>query len=123
MREHTPQALAAAKELRRRLTMPELLLWQRLRGNPSGIKFRKQHPISNLVLDFYCAAKRIAIEVDGIVHDMAGRPERDALRDAKLAALGVSVLRIRAAEVLADVDAAADSIVQYCAAAPPPTRL
>jgi very-short-patch-repair endonuclease len=59
--------------------------------------FRRQHPIGRYVLDFYCAKARLAIEIDGISHDMSTRPKRDIERDAWLAAHGVTVLRIAAA--------------------------
>ena len=105
------------------MSLPEVLLWNKLRGKPMGMKFRNQHPIDSYVVDFYCATKRIAVEIDGIAHDMGDRPERDVKRDAKLRGLGVEVVRIPASDVLRDVEAAAESIVQYCFAAPPPTRL
>ncbi len=123
MRDHTPDSLRAAKRLRREMSLPEVLLWQRLRGRPLGMKFRKQHPIDHHVADFYCAAKRIAVEIDGIAHEHGARPAKDARRDATLAAMGVEVVRISASEVLHDVDAAADMIVRHCAAKPPPSAL
>src|SRR3546814_18208556 len=66
-------ALKNARRLRREMTLPEVLLWQRLKGRSQGFKFRKQHPVGIVVLDFYCAAKRTAIEIDGTVHDMGDR--------------------------------------------------
>jgi very-short-patch-repair endonuclease len=121
MEDHTPESLQRARKLRREMTLPEVLLWRFLRGKPMGVKFRKQHPVENYVLDFYCAEKRIAVEIDGIAHDMGNRPERDARRDAKLRALGVEVIRIPAADVLLDVEGAADAIVRLCADRPPPS--
>jgi very-short-patch-repair endonuclease len=123
MEDHTPDSLLAAKRLRREMSLPEVLLWNKLRGKPMGLKFRNQHPLDKFVVDFYCARKRVAIEIDGIGHDMGDRPERDAQRDSKLRGFGVEVLRIPAADVLRDVDEAADAIVRYCIAAPPPSAL
>ena len=123
MEDHTPEALKLARKLRGEMTLPEVLLWRLLKGKPMGLKFRKQHPIENFVLDFYCVQKRIAIEVDGIAHDMGNRPERDASRDAKLRALGIEVIRVPAADVLRDVENAADAIVRLCADRPPPSAL
>ncbi len=123
MENHTPHALKSAKRLRREMTLPEVLLWRHLRGQPLEVKFRKQHPIANYVVDFYCAAKRIAIEIDGISHDMGDRPQRDSLRDATLNAIGVEVFRISAVDVLRDVEAAAEAIVLHCANRPPPSAL
>ncbi|WP_374543570.1 endonuclease domain-containing protein [Sphingorhabdus sp.] len=123
MEDHTPKALASARRLRREMTLPEVLLWRLLKGKPMGVKFRKQHPIKNHVVDFYCAEKRIAIEIDGIAHDMGDRPKRDVSRDTRLRALGIEVIRISAADVLRDVDGAADGIVRLCADRPPPSAL
>ncbi|WP_340324257.1 endonuclease domain-containing protein [Qipengyuania benthica] len=103
------------------MSLPEVLLWNRLRGNPMGVKFRKQHPLGDYVIDFFRASKRIAVEIDGIAHDRGNRPMRDSSRDAWLRRQGVEVLRIPAAEVLRDVAAVADAVVRYCADPPPPS--
>jgi very-short-patch-repair endonuclease len=93
------------------LSLPEVLLWQHLKGGPQGISFRKQHPIGAYRVDFYCAAANLVIEVDGIVHDMGDRPARDAARNAELSKKGYRVLRIPATEVLRDPRAVATSIL------------
>ncbi len=123
MEDHTPEALVNARRLRREMSLPEGLLWNRLRGKPMGVKFRNQHPIEEYILDFYCAAKCIAFEIDGIAHDMGDRPQRDIRRDAKLGKLGIEVIRIPAADVLRDVDGVAEAIVKLCHDRPPPSAL
>jgi very-short-patch-repair endonuclease len=123
MEDHSSTALAAARRLRRTMSLPEVLLWNHLRGKPLGTKFRKQHPIGDYVVDFYCAEKRLAVEIDGIAHDMSDRPARDSQRDAWLRTQGIDILRLSAAEVLDDVSAAADAIVRYCVNVPPPSAL
>ena len=102
-----------ARRARRDMSLPEVLLWQRLRGSPQGISFRRQHPIGPYRADFYCAASRLVIEVDGAAHDMGDRPLRDAERTAHLEAEGYRVVRINASEVLRNADEAASSIVAY----------
>ena len=107
------------------MSLPEVLLWQRLKGSPLGISFRKQHPIGACRADFYCAASKLIIEVDGIAHDMGDRPQRDVMRTAALETQGYHVLRIPAAEVLKDADSPAAAVVEYAARplrrfAPPP---
>ena len=92
----------AARRLRRTMSLPEVLLWQRLSGSPSGVSFRKQHPIDPYVPDFYCSAARLVIEVDGEAHDLGDRPHRDKMRDAFLEERGYQVLRIPAEQVLKD---------------------
>jgi len=121
MQDHSSKALQRARKLRSTMSLPEVLLWNRLRGNPMGVKFRKQHPLGDYVIDFFCASRRIAVEIDGIAHDRGDRPLRDSRRDAWLRRQGVEVLRIPAAEVLRDVAAVADAVVRYCADPPPPS--
>ena len=103
----------AARRLRREMSLPEVLLWQRLKGSPEGIAFRKQHPIDPYVADFYCSLARLVIEIDGEAHDRGERPKRDEARDAFLEERGYQVLRIAAGDILKDPDGAAASIVAY----------
>ena len=107
-----PRTRAYAKALRRRLSLPESLLWIRLKGRHlEGLHMRKQHPLGPYVLDFYCDEARLCIEVDGQAHGVASHPDRDARRDAWLADRGVYTLRLRAALVLDDMDTALRMIV------------
>ena len=103
-----------ARALRRRMTLPEIILWRVLRTRPDDLKFRRQHPAGPYALDFYCDTAKLAIEVDGIVHDMGDRPMRDARRDAWLGEQGVATLRFRAEEVLNDLDAVLRLILAAC---------
>ena len=107
------KAYKNARRLRRALSLPEKLLWVRLRS--AEVRFRRQHPIGAYVLDFYCPAAKLAIEVDGAAHDFGNRPQRDDVRTAWLNGEGIQVLRIPAKEVLADPDAVADALLRLCA--------
>jgi very-short-patch-repair endonuclease len=109
----TDKAYKNARGLRRNLSLPETLLWARLRR--SGVRFRRQHPLGPYVLDFYCAARKLAIKVDGFAHDAGDRPGRDALRTDWLQEQGIDVLRIPAKDVLADPDSVADALIRLCA--------
>ena len=93
------KTIANARRLRRSLSPPEARLWglQRPRA-PEMPVFRHQHPIGPYVLDFYCAKARLAVEIDGISHDVADRPEHDARRDAWLRGKGITVMRVPAAD-------------------------
>ena len=102
-----------ARKLRRTMSLPEVLLWQRLRGAPEGLRFRKQHPIDPYVADFYCSAARLVIEVEGIGHDLGDRPQRDEARTAFLEERGYRVVRTPAEDILKDADAVAASIVAF----------
>ena len=82
--------------------------------NTAQARFRRQHSIGNHILDFYCAAKRTAFEIDGTAHDMGDRPVRDISRDAWLCEQGVQVIRIPASEVLTSPEDVAEGIVRFC---------
>ena len=116
-----------ARELRRRMSLPEALLWRELRMRPGGLKFRRQHPAGPFILDFVCLSARLAIEVDGEAHNMGGNPERDVERDEWLMSQGFRTLRIAARDVLGDLEAVVCHIVATCqplhhAAHGPPPR-
>jgi very-short-patch-repair endonuclease len=100
------RAVRGARHLRREMTLPEVILWQALRKQPAGLKFRRQHPCGPYILDFFCGDARLAIEVDGEAHNRGDRPQRDETRDTWLRAAGVETLRIAAIEILKDADAA-----------------
>jgi very-short-patch-repair endonuclease len=94
-----------AKELRQTLSRPEAKLWISLsRRRLDGFHFRKQHPIGPFILDFYCSAARLAVEIDGQSHGYGDRPERDERRDRWLADRGIFTLRLSARAVLDDAD-------------------
>ena len=111
-RQTTRRTVRVARKLRREMTLPEVLLWQRLKR--SDVKIRKQHPCGPFVVDFYCPAAKLVIEIEGIVHEMGGRPERDEARFDWLQRQGYSVLRLPASEVLKGVDDVAEAIVAAC---------
>ena len=121
MRDHTNDALHNARRLRSKMSLPEALLWKILKKRPSGVKFRRQHPVGNYVADFYCAERRLIVEIDGIAHDMGDRPERDARRDEWMRSCGMEVMRIPASDVLRDPEDVAAWLVGLCFAAPPPS--
>lgn len=102
-----------ARTLRRAPSLPEAMLWGHLKGSPAGLRFRKQHPAGPFVLDFFCACANLAIEIDGIAHDMGGQPVRDAARDEWLADHRVKTLRIAASAVLQDSSKVAGAIVAH----------
>ena len=107
------KTINAAQHLRRKLSVPEARLWNRLRWRAPGRPvFRRQHPIGPYVLDFFCAKALLAIEIDGASHDFGDRPQRDIRRDAWLGERGITVVHIAASELTRNVDEAADSIVR-----------
>ncbi len=95
------------------MNLPERLLWRELRQT-EGLKFRRQHPVGRFVIDFYCAAAKLGIEIDGIAHDRGDRPERDEARTAFLETQRIGIIRISAREVLADPSAVAELVAAEC---------
>src|SRR5690349_7992627 len=97
-KDATPEKLRRARLFRQAPTSAEAMLWHALRRRlVAGLKFRRQHVIAGYIVDFYCPALRLVIEVDGGVHD--AQRERDAQRTVYLAQLGVSIIRIPNARV------------------------
>ena len=90
---------------------------------PRGVAFLRQHPIGRYVLDFYCPTAKLAIEIDGIAHEMGNRPQRDEARDAWLAAQGLLIARIEASRVLRDRDGVAEMLVNACLGAQNPSTI
>jgi 3-isopropylmalate/(R)-2-methylmalate dehydratase small subunit len=107
----TNAAITKAKALRRSMTPPELRLWAALKARPDGLKFRKQHPAGPYTLDFYCAAARLCVEVDGAAHDMGNNPMRDAARDTFLTEHGIRTLRIPATMIKDRLESIVEHIV------------
>ncbi len=90
-----------ARSLRAKMTLPEVLLWQALRRRRlAGLRFRRQHPIGPYILDFYCTSTRLAVEIDGSVHDSAEQIRHDERRSAWFASRNIKVVRIAAADIL-----------------------
>ena len=104
------------------MSPPEVLLWTHLRGLAlGGLKFRRQHPMGRYVLDFYCPAARLVIEIDGESHGHGDQSQRDERRDAWLRSQDLEVIRINAADVMADVTDVADGILRIAGERVPPS--
>jgi very-short-patch-repair endonuclease len=96
--------LQVAQEMRRALAPAELRLWNALRGKQlAGLRFRCQHPVGPFILDFYCAALRLVVEVDGPIHSDPDQRTRDAARTERLETYGYRVLRFSNEAVLEDL--------------------
>lgn len=83
---------AKALEMRSNQTSAEALLWERLRNRKcGGFKFRRQHVIGRFVVDFYCAAAKLVVEVDGPIH--RSKKDEDTARETELTRMGLRVIR------------------------------
>ncbi len=83
------------QELRRNGTFYEKKLWEVLRNRNLGVKFRRQHSIGYYIVDFYCAAAKLIIEIDGGVHDEAESKIYDNQRTLFFEEQGYMVLRFK----------------------------
>lgn len=99
-----PFIFEKAKELRKQQTESEEKLWNCLRKNQMGFKFRRQHPIYNYIADFYCHPIKLVIEIDGEYHLESEQKEYDKLRSEDLAEFGITVVRFSNAEVLNNIE-------------------
>ena len=101
--------LNRAKRMRPEATPAEALLWEKLRRNRAGFKFRRQHLIGSYIPAFYCYGAKLAIELDGAHHDEEEQREYDDARTLFLEAIGSRVtddeVLNRTDKVLKQIDA------------------
>jgi very-short-patch-repair endonuclease len=104
----------AAREQRSNATLGEQMLWDALRSRRfEGLKFRRQQPIGKYILDFYCASERLAIEVDGSVHDSDEQTTADVYRQEVIEDLEIRFVRLRAELVERDLERALNIIRRH----------
>ena len=102
-----------ASELRRNMTMPEKLLWEELKNKGSmNIRFKRQHPVDIFVLDFYCHKYKLAIEIDGEIHNNEDVRRYDDGRSHDIEKLGIRILRFTNKEVIENIDLVKKRIIQ-----------
>jgi very-short-patch-repair endonuclease len=101
------------------MSPPEARLWNILRARPGGFKFRRQHPFGPYVLDFFCDAAGVAVEVDGAVHGIGDNPQRDTSRDLRCSERGVKTLRFAAKDLLHNSEGIVRIIIAECEARAP----
>ncbi len=106
------------------MTSAEKILWQQLRNNQLGVKFRKQHPIGPYITDFYTRDVGLIIEVDGDTHFSSDAEVCDAVRTDYLHQLGLTVLRFTNLEIFHQLDGVMEQIRQaICVVRPSKTPL
>ena len=102
-----------ARRMRSEPTPAEVLLWGRLRNKQlSGLKFRRQHIIHTYIVDFYCPAAKLVIEIDGSVHEE--QEDYDKARTQDLSGRGYQVIRFRNKEIFADIERVLEIIYDSC---------
>jgi very-short-patch-repair endonuclease len=116
-----PETFRRARHLRRIMTPAEKIVWNelRIRFHPET-KFRRQHPVREFIVDFYCAEKELVIEIDGGIHNKSEVKERDENRMAELERLGIKVLRFTNNQVLCNIEEVMVKIAEVLSSSPSP---
>lgn len=113
-KDSSGKLLEFARENRQKQTKAEQLLWSRLRNRKlNGFKFRRQHPIRNFILDFYCHQFLLAVEIDGDYHNQEEQKDYDSGRTFEIEELGIKVLRFTNKEVEEDIDKVLQEIAKH----------
>jgi very-short-patch-repair endonuclease len=100
-----------ARQLRQKETWAEKLLWRWLRGRRfSGYKFRRQHPLGDYYLDFFCEEAELNIELDGGQHGFPDQQKHDAEREKYLKSRGIKTLRFWNAQLRRNAPAVCNTI-------------
>ena len=92
------------KELRKNITEPEKILWQKIRNKSLGTKFRRQHGIGRYIVDFYCQEFSLVIELDGDSHFTEEAQDYDRQRDLFMQSLGIETLRFTYQDVMKNIE-------------------
>jgi very-short-patch-repair endonuclease len=103
-----------ARVLRNNMTRAERILWSRLRERKiNGYKFRRQQPIFDFIVDFYCTELKLIIEVDGEIHSLPEKTNYDSKRDKILKINGYHIIRLTNLEVETELDSTINKIILY----------
>jgi very-short-patch-repair endonuclease/type I restriction-modification system DNA methylase subunit len=113
-RKIPPELLKRVRELRKKQTPTEKILWECLRGNRLlGAKFRRQHNIGSYIVDFYCHTAKLVIEIDGKIHDQPLQKDKDQNRDEWLKNQGLTILRINNESIINNLEQTLNLIISY----------
>lgn len=92
------------QQLRSNMPLAEKLLWEYLRSEQLGHKFRRQYSVDRYILDFYCRELRLAIEIDGDSHFVGDAPMQDKIREGYLEDCGIQVIRFTNSDIYNNLD-------------------
>jgi len=111
------ELIKRAQRYRKHMTRCEAIIWERVRRRGLGVKIRRQHVLMPYIVDFYCPAHRVVIEIDGPVHDE--QRIKDVTRDTRLREIyGVKILRFSNEQVLGDLGIVLEAIAEACPPVP-----
>ncbi len=99
IQKYNPKLRDRARELRKHSTFSEIILWNKLRDKKIlETRFLRQRPIDNYVVDFYSKELKLAIEVDGSIHQI--KKQEDIFRQRQLEAFGIVFLRFTDTDIM-----------------------
>lgn len=102
---YKPYLKEIARKLRKNMTLSEILLWQEIKNKKmKGYIFKRQVPIDNYIVDFYCKQLHLVIEIDGDCHNSDEAIKKDNIRQKRLESLGLQFLRFDDLEVKKEIN-------------------
>jgi very-short-patch-repair endonuclease len=108
------ELVSNARVLRNNMTRAEIILWSRLREKKiNGYKFRRQQPVFDYIVDFYCHELKFMIEVDGEIHSLPEKTNYDSKRDKILKINGYHIIRLTNLEIETELDSTINKIILY----------
>lgn len=112
-----------AAELRNRMTKAEIILWSRLRMRQiEGWKFRRQQPILDYIVDFYCHTLKLLIEVDGDIHTLPEQVKSDKFREKMLINNGFNIIHFSNHEIETDLESSVLKLKAFISTILPPSQ-
>jgi very-short-patch-repair endonuclease len=112
VRGASSELIESARVLRREMTPAERIVWEQIRANRlNGLRFKRQYPVGQFILDFACASVRLGIEIDGSSHD--GHERQDQFRDQYLEHYGWAILRFTNEDVLMSLSGVLQTIAAF----------
>jgi very-short-patch-repair endonuclease len=108
---NNPSLKVRRQYLRNHATIPEKMLWEKIRNNQLGIKFRRQYSFGSYILDFYCPQKQLGIEIDGKIH--IAKQDMDTYRTRTLEKYDITIIRFTNDEVENKLDLVIRAIKSY----------
>jgi len=109
---YDPLLKERAKQLRKHMTLAEVLLWNQLKNEQMlGYDFDRQRPITHYIVDFFCKGLNLAVEIDGRSHDF--KPAQDAERQRQLEGMGIRFIRFWDYDVKHDMKSVLERIREW----------
>jgi very-short-patch-repair endonuclease len=103
-----------AIELRSNQTTAEQMLWDKIRNRQlRGFRFLKQYILDRYIADFYCSKMKVAVEIDGRIHERDDIKEYDAIREDVIKAHGIRIIRFSNDEIMHDIESVLERLVEF----------